>query len=118
MERKIRIDPFLDVDGNVVHLPRKQAVRRAVLAYVSERFQPGLLYTESQINVICDAAQTFGDVFLLRRELIDHRFLRRTPDGSQYWRDMPENADDDAPGNVEMAADSTLDGTSGESANE
>ena len=118
MERKIRIDPFLDADGNVVHLPRKQAVRRAVLAYVSERFQPGLLYTESQINIICDAAQTFGDVFLLRRELIDHRFLRRTPDGSQYWRDMPENADDDAPGNVEMAADSTLDGTSGESANE
>mgnify|MGYP000889115891 CR=1 FL=1 len=118
MEQKIRIDQFLNADGNVVKIPRKEVVRRAVLAYVSQRFQPGVLYTESQINIICDTAQTFGDVFLLRRELIDYKFLHRTPDGSQYWREMPENADEDAPGTAGTVADCTSCGAFRKSANE
>ena len=97
MERKINITPFLNADGKVAQLPKKWSVRRAVLAYISEQFQPDLSYTESQINILCEQVQTFGDVFLLRRELIDQGFLRRTPDGAQYWRVIPMPADANAP---------------------
>lgn len=86
MEKPIRIDPFFDTDGKITKLPKKQAVRLAVLAHVTTRFEPGCVYTESEINGICGSCQTFDDIFLLRRELVDHRFLLRKPDGSAYWR--------------------------------
>jgi len=86
MERKIRIDPFLNDEGKIIQLPKKQAVMRALLASISNRFELGRFYTEPQINIICEECQTFGDVFLLRRELVDHGFLCRTPDGARYWR--------------------------------
>ena len=89
MEPTVRIDPFLTGDGRIRKLPKKQAARRAVLAYLALRFEPDRMYTEKEVNLICDAAHTFGDCFLLRRELIDSGLLRRTPSGSQYWRAGP-----------------------------
>ena len=86
MERTANIAPFINGEGKITKLPKKQAVRRAVLAYIAERFEFGRRYTEPQINALCQECHTFGDVFLLRRELVDHGFLRRTPDGAAYWR--------------------------------
>ena len=86
MERPIRIDPFFDEDGKITKLPKKHAVRLAVLARVTALFEPGRIYSETEVNGICAGCQTFGDIFLLRRELVDHGFLTRKPDGSAYWR--------------------------------
>ena len=98
MAHSIRIDPFFDEDGKITKLPKKQAVRLVVLAQVTAQFEPGRVYTETEINGICASCQTFGDVFLLRRELVDHGFLLRKPDGSAYWRNprAPAQTDDPA----------------------
>ena len=85
MEQNISIEPFLDSDGKIKQFPQKQRTKRAILAYLAERFERNRIYTEKEINLICENAHTFGDYFLLRRELVDHGFLCRTPDGSQYW---------------------------------
>lgn len=86
MEHTIRTDPFFDADGKITKLPKKRAVRLAVLARVAALFEPGRIYNETDVNGVCASCQTFDDIFLLRRELVDHRFLLRKPNGSAYWR--------------------------------
>lgn len=86
MEQKIKIDQFMDGSGRVTLLPHKQKVRYALLEYLSEKFKMDYIYTEKQVNEICNQWHTFGDYFLLRRELIDNGFLCRERDGSRYWR--------------------------------
>ena len=86
MERKINIRPFLDGEGKITQLPKKEKVCVAVLAYLAEKFETGRDYTEREVNAVCDAWHTFGDYFLLRRELVDYGFLNRERDGSRYWR--------------------------------
>ena len=73
-----------------MQLPRKQKARRAVLAYLSEKFERDCVYTEQQVNEICGRWHTFGDHVLLRRELVDERLLNRERDGSRYWRAAAE----------------------------
>jgi len=82
-----RINRFLDSKGRLNVLPAKRGKRLAVLAYVALKFDLGRDYTEKEVNALCDDWHTFGDYFLLRRELIDAGFLHRVPDGSRYWRE-------------------------------
>jgi len=86
MEKEINIQPFLDGEGKITQLPKKGKVRFAVLAYLAEKFEKDRDYTEREVNVVCNIWHTFGDYFLLRRELVDHGFLNRERDGSRYWR--------------------------------
>lgn len=96
MEKSIDISRFLDEDGRITQLPRKQAPRSAVLEYLATKFEPDATYTERQVNEICDQWHTFGDYFILRRELVDHDLLRRERDGSRYWRAPADISSDDA----------------------
>lgn len=91
MERKINMRPFLDGEGKITQLPGKFKVRLMVLAYLAERFENDRDYTEREVNTLCDAWHTFGDFFLLRRELVDHGFLNRERDGTRYWRTRTES---------------------------
>jgi hypothetical protein len=96
MEQSISIKAFLDGDGKVKQLPQKQRVRFAVLAYLAERFEYDRIYTEKEVNAILEEAHTFGDYFLLRRELAECSLLCRKRDGSAYWREpraLPTDAD-------------------------
>lgn len=86
MAQNIRIDQFLDSEGNVTQLPSKQNKKLAVLEYLTEKFELNIMYSEQQVNEICARWNTFGDINLLRRELIDNGFLDRERDGSKYWR--------------------------------
>ena len=86
MTTKDPLAPFLDDDGRLTCLPQKHAVRRALLALLAEKFAPGQDYTEKQVNAICDAWHTFGDYFVLRRELAPPPPPPPPPDGSRYWR--------------------------------
>lgn len=86
MEEIIDITRFLDESGMIVQMPGKQKPRRAVLEYLAAKFDPDVEYTEKQVNAICDEWHTFGDYFLLRRELVDSGLLGRERNGSKYWR--------------------------------
>ena len=81
---------FLDEEGRVTALPQKQGKRRLVLSYLAESFACGRDYTEKEVNALLDARHTFGDFFLLRRELCDSGLLQREQDGSRYWRPQKE----------------------------
>ncbi len=86
METEIKIKQFLDTSGKITQLPQKQKVRHALLKYMAEKFEPDSVYSEQQVNEICNHWHTFGDYFLIRRELVDNGFLCRERDGSRYWR--------------------------------
>lgn len=78
---------FLEGD-KIRQLPVKSAYRLAVLKYLASKFETGKDYTEAEVNAVIDAWHTFGDYFILRRELIDSGLLKRLPNGSKYWREI------------------------------
>lgn len=90
MEQNKNITRFLSPEGKITRLPQKNSVRLAVLDYLAQKFEVERSYTEREVNSICEHWHTFGDYFLLRRELIDHGLLRRKADGSSYWRTKDE----------------------------
>ncbi|MDK2967430.1 MULTISPECIES: DUF2087 domain-containing protein [Lacrimispora] len=90
MERTIDISNFLDDSGKITQLSQKNRLRTEILCYLAEKFHPGRSYTEKEVNSICDEWHTFGDYFLLRRELIDKGLLCRETDGSRYWKPESE----------------------------
>ena len=90
MSTQVKISQFLDSEGRIIQLPRKEAARMAVLEHLADKFSPGCEYTEQQVNILCNQWHTFGDYFLLRRELVDRGFLHRERDGFKYWR-CPED---------------------------
>lgn len=86
MEHTININRFLDDSGKIVQLPQKHKMRYIVLIYLAEKFESNCIYTEQQVNEICDKWHNFGDYFILRRELVDNGLLCREQDGSRYWK--------------------------------
>lgn len=86
-EIKTKADGFFDKDGRLTSYPKKQPVRQETLSRLADKFEAGRTYTEKEVNAIIDAAITFGDIELIRRALIDFRFLSRKRDGSQYWKE-------------------------------
>ena len=83
---QIKIDQFLSEEGKINTMPAKRAPRAVVLAHMASKFEPGRKYTEKEVNHIIDQWHTFNDYFLIRRELIESGLMKRTRNGSQYWR--------------------------------
>jgi hypothetical protein len=81
------IERFLDEHNKIKIWPAKNNLKIAILVYLSEKFETGIFYTEKEVNEIIKKWHTFEDFFLLRRGLIDMQFLKRTSDGSRYWKD-------------------------------
>ena len=84
-----KLENFLDEDGRITSWPSRQENKKAVLSYLADRFDNGRFYTEKEVNALIGRWHTFGDYFLLRRGLIDHRLLVRTRNGARYWKDDP-----------------------------
>ena len=79
------ITRFLDRDGRIDRYPLRAAERRALLAWVAVRaFSPGDELSEREVNDRLERFAPGGDVAVLRRYLVDHALLQRTPSGSQY----------------------------------
>lgn len=70
------------VDGRLVAMPAKHSRRLVVLDHIAQRFEPGLRYTERQVNAML--ASIDADTAALRRYLVDERFLDRAE--GEYWR--------------------------------
>ncbi|MDF2543195.1 MAG: hypothetical protein K0S47_2913 [Herbinix sp.] len=79
------VSNFLDSNGKIKLFPSKKRNKVLVLMYLASKFEPGIYYTEKEINAIIERNHTFEDKWLLRRELIDKGFLVRLTDGSKYW---------------------------------
>ncbi|MEA4911198.1 MAG: DUF2087 domain-containing protein [Oscillospiraceae bacterium] len=85
-EDKALLARYCDADGVLKLLPRRGPKRDAALAYLASKFETGRDYAEREVNAICERWHSFGDCFLLRRELIEGGYLERERDGSRYWR--------------------------------
>lgn len=62
-------------------IPAKRKARVAVLLELLRRFEPGRRYAEREVNDLLRRAHP--DVAVLRRELVDYRYLRRAR--NVYW---------------------------------
>ena len=78
------IDRFLDSDSRVRIWPKKQADKEIVLSYLATKFDPQKTYAEKEVNEILNNWHTFTDWPLLRRELIDRKYMTRDREGYEY----------------------------------
>jgi hypothetical protein len=78
---------FLDDSGKLNQFPTKRSSRQIALRFLAKHFESGRDYTEKEVNTILNDLHTFGDFFLLRRELIESGLLCRERNGSRYWRE-------------------------------
>jgi len=74
---------YLQQDGSLTRIPRKEKEKLVILVRLAERFAPARLYSQKEVDAILAVADP--DYAALRRYLVDYRFLEREPDGSAYW---------------------------------
>jgi hypothetical protein len=70
------------VDGALTSIPTPGRKRRIVLEYLAGAFEPGVRYTEQQVNAILRSWH--DDVAALRRYLVEEGLLSR--EQGEYWR--------------------------------
>ncbi|ULL17805.1 DUF2087 domain-containing protein [Paenibacillus sp. H1-7] len=71
------------LDGPLSTFPTKAKRKLAVLRHLIGRFEPGVRYTEKEVNAILREA--YHDYVTLRRYMIEFGLLDREDDGSAYW---------------------------------
>lgn len=74
---------FLD-GKRLTAIPATHAKRLVVLDAIAQDFEPGVRYTERQVNLIL--GKRHADTAALRRYLVDDGFLEREGGGGPYWR--------------------------------
>jgi hypothetical protein len=70
------------VDGRLVSIPTHRGKRRVVLDFLAQRFEPGQVYPERDVNAIL--GRFHPDYAALRRYLVDEEFMERRE--GFYWR--------------------------------
>jgi hypothetical protein len=70
------------VDGQLVSIPAARSKRMVLLDFLAQRFEPGRVYPEREVNRLLGAVH--DDCAALRRYLVDEEFLERR--GGFYWR--------------------------------
>lgn len=68
--------------GRITTLPAKHGKRLVILDLVAQRFEPGVRYSEVEVNAIL--REVYDDYVTLRRLLVDDDFLAR--EHGVYWR--------------------------------
>lgn len=74
----------MDKSRRIKTYPSKRKLKTAVLFYLAEGFDEDREYTQKELDIIIDEICLFDDTSLIRRELVDYGFLKRTTDGSVY----------------------------------
>jgi DNA-binding transcriptional ArsR family regulator len=82
-EQKI-IRDFLLPDGRLKTIPAQRKKLLAVLGHIVNDFQPGVRYSEKQVNEML--AHYHEDTASLRRELVGSGLMAREGGGGEYWR--------------------------------
>ncbi|MGF1663726.1 MAG: DUF2087 domain-containing protein [Kineosporiaceae bacterium] len=81
-QREPVLRTFLTSEGRLQRLPAKLTRRLIVLDHVAQRFQPGVRYSEAEVNDLL--RPVLDDVATLRRQLVDGGFCDR--EHGHYWR--------------------------------
>lgn len=63
--------------------PKKEKEKLVILKRITEIFDATARYNEKEINTLLEPI--YADYVTIRRYLIEYRFLKRKPDGSEYW---------------------------------
>jgi predicted transcriptional regulator len=82
-DRKV-LKNYLGLDGQLKDFPVQQKKLEAILRYVLRDFQPGVRYSEKQVNEILSCYHE--DTAKLRRNLVDFGYMDREVGGGSYWR--------------------------------
>lgn len=82
---------FLDEENRLKAFPSKRKLQLCAVSYLAEKFEPGRIYTEGEVNDLLNQWHTFRDPETLRRELFQNHYLDRRRDGSAYWLEAPAN---------------------------
>lgn len=85
-EKIRRLARYFDAHGLLARWPAKQSSRDMCLWVLWSRIPPRQALSEHQFNVLLNANHLFKDPALLRRDLYDGGFVRRTPDCREYRR--------------------------------
>ncbi len=72
--------------GIMIRWPKQTAVQGLCLWVFWTKLPARVDLSEKDVNDILKAGHSFGDHALLRRSLIDHKLVQRTPDGKIYRR--------------------------------
>jgi predicted transcriptional regulator len=89
-DRKV-LAAFLAPDGRIRAFPSQEKKFLVLVRHVLLAFQPGVRYTEKQVNRILLGFNE--DSARLRRALVEYRFMAREGGGGAYWRiDQAEGA--------------------------
>jgi len=81
LARDSRLAGFLR-DGRIEAMPAKRSRRLLLLGEVAQAFEPGVRYSERDVNRVLGAM--FSDYAALRRYLVDEDLLARAE--GEYWR--------------------------------
>ncbi len=88
MDIELALEHYLDDQGRLREWPSRRnrgRFQQIALEYLATKFEPGILYTEREVNALLNQHHTFGDPALLRRELFERGLVDRVPNGSAYW---------------------------------
>jgi len=77
-------------NGYLLDTQMKEERWLVVLRWLVTKFEPGLRYTEKQVNAIL--SEVHGDYATMRRDLIDYGFMDRERGGVSYWLVAEEKA--------------------------
>lgn len=75
------IDSFFEY-GKLKAIPAQRKKERIVLEVIAERFEPGRVYSEKEVNLLI--ADFHDDFCTIRRDMIAERLLER--DAGNYWK--------------------------------
>lgn len=81
-ERKV-MSNFVDEEGHITAFPAQEKKHVVLLKYVLKAFEPGVRYPEKQVNEILSHFNE--DTALLRRGLVEYKFMSREGGGGEYW---------------------------------
>jgi hypothetical protein len=75
---------FMRTDGTLLRIPPKEKQKLVILRRLAELFERGRDYSDAEVRTMLGAVHE--DYALLRRYLVDYRFIERDPDGRRYRR--------------------------------
>lgn len=84
-QREAVLKAFLAPDGSLTTMPTRATKRRYVLEHIAAAFEPGVRYTELEVNAVLRAFYE-KDYVALRRYLVESGFLERENATATYWR--------------------------------
>jgi predicted transcriptional regulator len=83
-DRKV-VEDYSLPDGRLKTIPAQRKKLEAVLRYVVTVFDPGVRYSEKQVNEMLSRFNE--DTATLRRELVGYGLMQREGGGGEYWRE-------------------------------